>query len=190
MTMETRFKLFGHAVHPMLIVLPLGLLSIGVLFDIAYLVTANGDFAFAAYWNIAVGILGGLAAALFGLIDWLALPSGTRAKWVGLWHGAGNVVIVGLFIVSWFMRGPDVVYAPDLLPFILGLVGVLMALVTAWLGGELVYRLRVGVDDDAQLNASNSIARDGLVAVNRRESVTAATSAGTGEHTSGPIEAP
>jgi len=36
----------------------------------------------------------GLAAAVFGLIDWLAIPSGTRAKAVGMWHGATNVVMV------------------------------------------------------------------------------------------------
>jgi hypothetical protein len=28
---------------------------------------------------------------------------------------------------------------------------------TAWLGGELVYRLRVGVDDAAQLDATSSL---------------------------------
>ena len=161
--METRFKVFGHPIHPMLIVLPLGLLSIGVLFDILYLATGTEEFASVAFWNIGVGIIGGLLAALFGLIDWLAIPSETRAKRIGLWHGVGNVVIVSLFIVSWLMRQGDHAYSPNLLPFVLGLIGVLMALVTAWLGGELVYRLRVAVDDDANLNASNSLSREGVV---------------------------
>ena len=49
----------------------------------------------------------------------------------------------------------------------LALVGAGLALFTAWLGGELVYRLRVGVDDDANLNASNSIAREGVVSGER-----------------------
>jgi hypothetical protein len=44
-------------------------------------------------------------------------------------------------------------------------VGVAIALVTAWLGGELVYRLGVGVDRDANLNASNSLEREGVVEV-------------------------
>jgi uncharacterized membrane protein len=160
---ETRIKLFGHPIHPMLIVLPLGLLSIGVLFDVLYLATGTEEFATVAFWNIGVGVIGGLLAALFGLIDWLAIPSDTRAKRVGLWHGVGNVVIVLLFIVSWLMRQPDHAYAPNVLPFILGLVGVGLALVTAWLGGELVYRLRVAVDDDANLDASNSLSRGGVV---------------------------
>jgi len=175
--METRFKLFGHPVHPMLIVLPLGLLSIGVLFDLVYVINGDPLFAELAFWNITVGILGGLAAAVFGLIDWLQIPTGTRAKSVGLWHGGGNVVIVLLFAVSWVMRLSDHDYLPNLLPFVLGLVGVGLALFTAWLGGELVYRLRVGVDSDANIDATNSLSREGVVSVGRsRRGGTAGTS--------------
>lgn len=164
--MESRLKLLGHPIHPMLIVLPLGLFSIAVLSDLIYVATGNTDLAVVAYWNIAIGIVGGLLAALFGLIDWLGIPAGTRAKAIGAWHGIGNVVIVGIFAVSWLMRQPDGLYAPSILPFVLGVVAVGLALVTAWLGGELVYRLRVGVDDEANLDATNSLRRDGAVAVN------------------------
>src|SRR4051812_8271964 len=139
--MESRVKLLGHPIHPMLIVLPLGLLAMAVVFDIVYLVGGDETFASVAFWDITAGIIGGLAAAIFGFIDWLAIPQGTRAKTIGLYHGAGNLAIVLLFIVSWFLRLPDSTYAPNAIPFVLGLVGVGMALGTAWLGGELVYRL-------------------------------------------------
>jgi uncharacterized membrane protein len=160
--MESRVKLAGHPIHPMLIVLPLGLLSIGVLFDLVYLATNDRTFADVAFWDIGAGIIGGLLAAVFGMIDWLAIPKDTRAKRLGLLHGGGNLVIVVLFIVSWIIRLPNHAYAPDITPFVLGLIAVGAALVTAWLGGELVYRLRVAVDDDAGLNASNSLNRDGV----------------------------
>lgn len=163
--METRFKFLGHPVHPMLIVFPLGLLATAVVFDALYLVIGNNDLAVFSFWAIIAGIIGGLAAALFGLIDWLAIPSGTRAKQVGLVHGAGNVVIVAIFAVSWLMRLDDAAFAPNLLPFILGLIGAGLALFTAWLGGELVYRLRVAVDNDAHLDASNSLRASGAAEV-------------------------
>jgi uncharacterized membrane protein len=163
--MESRVKLAGHPIHPMLIVLPLGLLSIGVVFDIAYLATNEPTFAEVAFWNITAGIIGGLVAAVFGLIDWFAIPKDTRARRLGLWHGGGNLVVVLLFIASWILRLPDHAYAPDVVPFLLGLIAVAMAVVTAWLGGELVYRLRVAVDDDAGLDASSSLAREGIVSV-------------------------
>ena len=166
--MESRLKLLGHPIHPMLIVLPLCLFSIGLLFDVVYLVTGTEEFATVAYWNITAGIVGGLLAAVFGAIDWWAIPKDTRAKRIGMWHGLGNVVIVVLFVISWLLRRPDVSYAPNMLPFLLGLIAVGMALVTAWLGGELVYRLRVAVDDDANLDASNSLSREGVVSATDR----------------------
>jgi len=48
----------------------------------------SSTFAGAGFWNITGGILGGLLAALFGFLDWLAIPSGTRAKRIGLLHGS------------------------------------------------------------------------------------------------------
>lgn len=163
--METRIKLLGHPVHPMLIVYPLGLLSAAVVFDVLYVVTANPDLATFAFWALLVGLVGGLAAAIFGLIDWLAIPKATRARRVGAIHGGGNVLVVGLFALSFWWRLDGAQYLPDVMPLIFGLLGAAIALVTAWLGGELVYRLRVGVDDDANLDAANSLDREGLVDV-------------------------
>src|SRR5256885_16403503 len=104
--MESRVKLAGHPVHPMLIVLPLGLLSVGVVFDIVYLATNDPTFAEVAFWNITVGIAGGLLAAVFGLIDWLAIPKGTRAKRLGLWHGGGELLDGPPFLV-WLVLRPS-----------------------------------------------------------------------------------
>jgi len=174
--MESRIKLLGHPIHPMLIVLPLGLFSAAVLFDIVYLATGDDALAEVVFWNIGLGIVGGLLAAVFGAIDFLAIPKETRAKRLGLIHGIGNVIIVGLFLVSWFLRLPDHTYAPNLLPFVLGLVAVVLALGTAWLGGELVYRLRVGVDRNAGLNAPSSLSGDS--ALGRSESGDTADAAG------------
>jgi uncharacterized membrane protein len=156
--MESRVKLLGHPIHPMLIVLPLGLLAMGLVFDIVYLVSGDETFANVAFWDVTAGIVGGLAAAIFGFVDWWSIPKDTRARRIGLYHGAGNLVIVLLFIVSWFLRLPDHAYLPNLLPFALALIGAGMALGTAWLGGELVYRLRVAVDDGANLDAPSSLA--------------------------------
>jgi uncharacterized membrane protein len=163
--MESRIKVLGHPVHPMLIVFPLGLLATAVVFDILYLATNNPDLAMFSFWAIAAGLVGGLAAAIFGLVDWLGIPAGTRAKRIGAFHGGGNLIVVLLFAVSFLLRMNGAAYLPDLLPFIVALLGAAIALVTAWLGGELVYRLGVGVDDDAGLDASSSLEDDGLADV-------------------------
>jgi uncharacterized membrane protein len=159
--MESRAKLLGHPIHQMLIPFPFGLLATAVIFDVIYLIWGNPAMATASYWMIAAGVIGGLIAAPFGLIDWLAIPKRTRAKSVGLVHGLGNVVVLLLFIGSWLLRngaatGPAA-YAPTTVALVLSFVGFVLAGVTGWLGGELVDRLSVGVDDGAHINAPSSL---------------------------------
>ena len=155
--MESKFKVLGHGAHPILIVFPLGLLATAAIFDIIYLLTNNQQLANASYWMIAAGIIGGLVAAVPGFVDWGAVPSGTRAKRVGLIHGIGNVVVLILFGLSWWLRRDALNHAPESVPFILSMLGVGLALFTGWLGGELVERLGIAVHDGAHLDAPNTL---------------------------------
>jgi uncharacterized membrane protein len=154
--MESRTKLFGHPVHPILIVFPLGLLATSVIFDCIYLVTGHTHWSEVAYWMSIAGIIGGVVSAPFGLIDWLAIPVGTRAKRIGALHGMGNVVVLLLFALSWYMR-PSAEVTPGTFAYVCAFLGVALALLTGWLGGELVDRLGVGVDTGAQLDAPSSL---------------------------------
>jgi uncharacterized membrane protein len=155
--MESRAKLLGHPIHPMLIVLPMGLLIAAVVFDGVYLWRGSPTFAELAYWNIGAGVAGGLLAAVFGLIDWLAIPSGTRAKRIGLLHGGTMVLVVLTFALVWLARGDHLDNAPTTGLFLLELGALVLASVGGWLGGELVERLGVGVHDGAHLDAPSSL---------------------------------
>ena len=146
--MRSKARFLGHPIHPMLVVVPLGLFIAAAVFDGLYYWLGDTTFAAISYYNIAAGIIGGLLAAVFGLIDWLAIPSGTRAKRIGLFHGAINVTMVLLFAAAWIARSA----LPDLAPTTL-----VLAVELGWLGGELVDRLGVGVDEGANLNAPNSL---------------------------------
>ena len=120
------------------------------------LAQGNSSWFHISFWMIAAGVVGGLCAALFGLVDWGAIADGTRAKRIGLLHGGTNVVVVLLFIASWFIRRANA-EVPTSGALALSFVAVLGALVGGWLGGELVDRLGVGVDDNANLNAPSSL---------------------------------
>jgi uncharacterized membrane protein len=119
------------------------------------LVTGGARWAEISFWMIAVGVVGGLLAAVFGLIDWLAIPSGTRAKAVGLAHGLSNVLMVALFASSWLLRA-GAPGDPGVLPIVLSFLGVGLASLGGYLGGELVFRMGIGVAQGASPNASGS----------------------------------
>ncbi|MBW3577285.1 MAG: DUF2231 domain-containing protein [Actinobacteria bacterium] len=154
--MESRVKFLGHALHQQLIPFPFALLATAVIFDVLYLVTGADDLATVAYWMIAAGIIGGVAAALPGFVDWLGIPGGTRAKKVGLLHGAGNAVLLVLFVTSWVLRreAPE---SPDAVAYVASFAGFVLALFTGWLGGELVDRHAVAIDEGAHADAPHSL---------------------------------
>ena len=154
--MESRAKLFGHPIHQQLIAFPLGLLATSVVFDVIHLITGNSLWAVVAFWMIVAGVAGGLAAAPFGTWDWIGIPNGTRAKRIGLLHGVGNLVVVLMFAASLMLR-KDNTAAPEGFAILLSAVGVVIAVVTAWLGGELVTRLGIGVDTGANPEAPSSL---------------------------------
>lgn len=154
--MAGKINLLGHPVHPMLIVFPLGLLPSAVACDFIYLLRNNPNWGHIAYWLIAAGVISGVVAAVFGFADWLGLPDGTRAKRLGVWHLAVNDVMLILFAVSWWIRraAPD---RPTPLAISLGVIALIFGLAGGWLGGELVYRLSVGVDFGAHVNSPSSL---------------------------------
>jgi uncharacterized membrane protein len=169
-----RFTVAGHSLHPMLVVFPLGLLATSLVWDVVYLASDNLMWGAIAYWTIVAGLIGGVLAAIPGLVDWLAIPDGTRAKRVGMVHAVLNVGILLLFAVSVVLRYGDGYTTPAVGSMVPGWIAIVAALPSAWLGGELVERLGVGVADFQNFNAPSSLRED------KRPHRTTTTMAATG----------
>jgi uncharacterized membrane protein len=160
--MKARIRVAKHALHPMLVVFPLGLLATSVAWDICRLATHNPSWGVVGFWTIVAGVIGGLLAAVPGFIDWLAIPNDTRAKSVGTIHMILNLVVVGLFVVSLIARSQaSGGYAfAGFGHMVWGWLGVGIALASAWLGGELVETLGISVHEGANANAPSSLRED------------------------------
>ena len=143
---------YGHPVHPILVTVPIGAWIASLVFDV---VSRAGDdaatFADGSYWLIGIGIVGALAAATFGFLDLLAIPTGTRAFRTGLLHMALNLAVVALFAVGFALRRSQL-DEPDGTPLgllVLSLVALALLGAAGWLGGKLTYRYGVRVVDEA-----------------------------------------
>ncbi|GAA4450110.1 DUF2231 domain-containing protein [Phytohabitans houttuyneae] len=159
--MQTRVRALGHPVHQMLVVFPLGLFVTGTIFDLIHLISDNGTFAEVGFWMISAGLIGAVLAALTGFADWTSIPRDTRAKRVGALHGALNAAVLVLFLISWLVRLNNVNHAPSGGAFTLQVIAVALGGASAWLGGELVDRLGIGVHEDANPNAPSSLGGTG-----------------------------
>ncbi len=137
-----------HPVHPMLIVFPLGLLLTSVAFEFVYLLTREPCWHRSAGWMVGFGVLGGIAAAIPGFIDYfLSIPvtSDARDAAGDHWHFA--VATIGVFIVNLAVRWRRDTSkgASFAIVFVLAIIGAVLALITGYFGGHLVFMDRVGV---------------------------------------------
>ena len=134
-----RGEALGHPLHPALTDVPIGAWTVGLLFDLLDLWRHNPGLRFAAEAAHAVGLAGSAGAAVTGLAEWSDTAGGARR--VGFVHGLTNSAVALLFGASLLAR------ARGARPLGVGLaaLGYVLLAFSAWLGGELVFRYRVGV---------------------------------------------
>jgi len=144
---------YGHPVHPILVTVPIGAWVASLVFDVASRVDSDGAPALVegAFWLIGLGVVGALAAALFGLLDLLAIPRPSRAMRYGLVHMVLNLVVVAMFVGGfWWRQGTyDEVTETPTGPLVLSIAALAFLAVSGWIGGMLAYRFGVRVADEA-----------------------------------------
>ena len=149
--METRATVAEHPVHPMLIPFPIALWIFSLASDLIYLFGFGGPvWKEIALYTMIGGIIGGLAAAIPGYIDYRSLTDPVTIRLAQM-HMVINASLIVLFTVNAVLR---IVNGSDaLLPVILSLLGVVALAVSGWLGGELVYVQGVAVQPEREPTA-------------------------------------
>jgi len=143
-------RIARHPIHPMLVVLPIGLWVTALVFDVIHALTGHPTMRTAAFWNVGAGVVGAVLAAIPGFVDWLGLTG--RAARLGTYHMLLNLGAVAVFAVNWWVRTRVAGDSPW--PLILSIVGVSAVIFSGWLGGELVYIERVGVEEEDDRRAA------------------------------------
>jgi uncharacterized membrane protein len=142
---------YGHPFHPILVTVPIGAWVSAFVFDIVSRLSDDpAAFARGAYWLIGIGVVGALGAAMFGFLDLLAIPTGTRAFRTALVHMALNLCVVVIFAVAFLLRGGHLEGSDGTPAGLIALSAVALALLgtSGWLGGRLTYRFGVRVVDE------------------------------------------
>lgn len=138
-------RIGGHPIHPMLIPFPITCLVGAFVTDLIFLSTGDTGFATASQWLLGFGIGTALLAATFGLIDYMG-DDKIRGLGTAIQHMIANVTAVVVSIINFAIRLDDRTDIASLGVYLSGAV-VLILLYSGWLGGELVYRHRVAVQE-------------------------------------------
>lgn len=139
----------GHPIHPMLVPIPIACFVGALVTDIVYAQTAEMQWSNFSAWLLVVGIIFTVLAAIAGLIDVIGEARIRRlpAAWI---HVVGNVTVLILAIFNSFVHTHDAYTSVVPTGLVLSVITVLLLLVTGWMGGEMVYRHRVGTAPEDQ----------------------------------------
>jgi len=141
-----------HPMHPMLIPFPLALWFFSFIADLLYLWRGNPIWRdWLAFYTLLGGIIGAVVAAVPGLIDWLALTDRAVVK-IANWHARLNVIALIVFALSFYLRtksGASWVRGSYTLPVLLSVLGIILITISGWLGGEMVFKHGVAVEQQS-----------------------------------------
>jgi len=145
-------QLAGHPIHPMLVPFPIAFFTATLVCDLVYRHTLDASWFVATQYLLGASILIALAAALAGFTDFFG-DHRIRSLRVAWWHMLGNLLMVVVQAINWYLRhdrGEQAVLPTGLL---LSLFAVLIMLATGWLGWEMVYRRRVAIAEEGAESA-------------------------------------
>jgi nitrite reductase/ring-hydroxylating ferredoxin subunit/uncharacterized membrane protein len=124
----------GHPLHPALTDIPVGAWLGTLVLDIIWLATnRSAGMATASNALLIVGLVGAVLSVLSGTTDWNDTYGKERR--VGIAHGIVNTIATLVYVVALILR----LTGNQFSGFIISTIGLVILLLGAYLGGELVF---------------------------------------------------
>jgi uncharacterized membrane protein len=133
-----RMAIGGVPIHAMLVPFPIVCFTGALLSDITYSNSPQVQWANFSEWLLAVGLIMGVLAAIFGLIDFLA--AGKARPRIGWVHLIGNAVVLVLALFNNLVHARDGWTGVVPTGLTLSAITVLILIVTGYLGWRMAYR--------------------------------------------------
>jgi uncharacterized membrane protein len=134
--MESRLRIAGQAVQPILVLFPLGLFVMAAIFDLADLAGAPAIVGTLGYWNLIAGLVAGVLAAGAGAVDLVFLRR-PEAKRMGVLRLLLNMATLILFAVILMLRVSSPGRQAGLGVYLVELLALAVGGFGAWFAGAL-----------------------------------------------------
>jgi len=137
-----------HPIHPIAVHLPLALWPGALLFDLLSRADIGGNaMVRLSFWAILLGLIAALVAIPTGIVDWKGVKKENPAWKIGLWHMLVNAVVFVIFIFNAKIRLQSFRFDTevDAIALTLSIIGTVLLVGSAYLGGSMVYAYGIGV---------------------------------------------
>ncbi|MFL6215399.1 MAG: DUF2231 domain-containing protein [Blastocatellia bacterium] len=149
--MSKGLRAFGHPLHAVLSDFPVALLGTSLLWDALGVWRGEAVWWAISFWNMALGLVIALVAAMAGAVDYAAIKERDRALKLATTHMVVMLLAVSLYAASLLARGGPLppAGATRIVALILESAGLILLVVGGWCGGHLVFHHGVGSDQSA-----------------------------------------
>lgn len=153
--MQSRLRVQGHPIQPMLVTFPFGLFACAALFDLTDVIGGPAFLGEVGYWTVVAALTAAVLTAVAGLIDLWDVPAG-RVRRTAVTFNLLNVGTAALFVVVCLVRaghpergvsGPLV--AVELVALLVGAAGIRV-------GAVLIRQFDTGRTEDTTFEALDS----------------------------------
>lgn len=134
----------GHPLHPVITDVPVGAFTAAVVLDALEMATGEKAYGKGADASLGLGLIGAAGAAISGLSDWQFTYG--EARRFGMMHAILNVSSLAFYIPSFIARKQKHRAMGQYLSF----AGYALSVIAAYIGGDLVYRQKIGVNHAPQ----------------------------------------
>jgi nitrite reductase/ring-hydroxylating ferredoxin subunit/uncharacterized membrane protein len=128
----------GHPLHPVMTDLPIGFWTSSFVLDLAGM-ERGADI------TLKLGTISAVGTAITGYAQWHDLQELDEPRRIGTLHAMLNIAAAGSYAVSWALRDTGRRRAG----YLASLTGLSLVSVSGLLGGDLAYRLGIGVNHSA-----------------------------------------
>lgn len=143
--MKSKASIKSHPLHPMLIPFPIAFYTGTLLAHAAGWLLDKPELFYTAYLLNVAGVVAAVVAAIPGIIDFIhTVPPKSSGKKRAAKHGLTNSTALLIFLAAALYRRNDEAQHSILLA--LELVGMILTGIAGWMGGTLVYRNQIGID--------------------------------------------
>lgn len=101
--MQSRLRVQGHPIQPMLVTFPFGLFVCATLFDVTDVIGGPAFLGEVGYWTVVAALTAAVLAAVAGLIDLWDVPAG-RVRRTAVTFNLLNAGMAMLFVVVCLVR--------------------------------------------------------------------------------------
>ncbi|MEV5694677.1 DUF2231 domain-containing protein [Micromonospora globbae] len=156
--MQSRLRVQGHPIQPMLVTFPYGLFVSAGIFDLADVIGGPAFLGEVGYWTAVAALVSAALTAVAGMVDLWDVP-GDRTRATAIAFNLVNLATAGLFLLACLIRADSpqrgasvALLAVEVLALAVGGVGVR-------LGARLVRRFDAGrAAETTSLDALDGVA--------------------------------